>query len=79
MQVTVIIGLLNFTCYTEKFHNCNHTTVDELFITMTEAFEKSSLMTCSTSIVNESLTGLMRNHVYTITRGKFCKAITIVI
>lgn len=43
-------------------------TADELFITMTEAFEKSSLMTCSTSIVNESLTGLMRNHVYTITR-----------
>ena len=46
-------------------------TADELFTTMTDAFEKSSLMTCSTSSVNESLTGLMRDHVYTITRGKF--------
>ena len=43
---------------------------DELFSTTIETFEKSSLMTCSTATVNEVITGLMSNHVYTITRGR---------
>ena len=42
---------------------------DELFSTTIETFEKSSLMTCSTATVNELITGLMSDHVYTITRG----------
>ena len=55
--------------FSEEYYTKN-LSPDELFSTTIETFEKSSLMTCSTATVNELITGLMSDHVYTITRGK---------
>ena len=65
-----IAAMVDFSGGFSEEYELPKTVPDELFTTMKEAFEKSSLMTCSTPHhVNEEITGLMRDHVYTIIKG----------
>ena len=61
--------MVDFSGGFSEEHYTKELSPDKLFLTSVQAFEKSSLMTCSTATVNEVVTGLMSDHTYTITKG----------